>query len=362
MRCRRTPGSGRDRPVNHRAVAAVFALALSSAVWTGAALAEEGSRVHVVYPGHTLGKISKRYNVSIERLCEVNGIRRNEAIRPGQKIVIPGRGDADGRAARKMRRTLDRNRDRQGQSRPKAAVSAGQPRVHVVYPGHTLGKIARRYNVSIEALCRANGIARRTPLKPKQVIVVPSADDEDGSRARALRIGGYLGDSKASKGRPWRDYAKRPWRRGYVTLQSGSGRWKGYVLGPEATLLPNAVEKVSDVLASWRTGKRVEIDPGLIRLIARVSDTFGGRPIRVISGFREHSYVQTSKHPEGRALDFAIAGVPNEALRDYLRTLPNVGVGYYPNSTFVHMDVREKSAHWVDVSGPGEPPEFAHVK
>jgi hypothetical protein len=48
--------------------------------------------------------------------------------------------------------------------------------------------------------------------------------------------------------------------------------------------------------------------------------------------------------------------VPNAALRDYLRTLPNVGVGYYPNSTHVHLDVREASAYWVDEAGPGEPP------
>jgi hypothetical protein len=51
-------------------------------------------------------------------------------------------------------------------------------------------------------------------------------------------------------------------------------------------------------------------------------------------------------------------GVPNSALRDYLRTLRDVGVGYYPNSTFVHLDVRERSASWVDYAGPGESPRY----
>ena len=43
-------------------------------------------------------------------------------------------------------------------------------------------------------------------------------------------------------------------------------------------------------------------------------------------------------------------------LRDYLRkTFDKVGVGYYPNSTFVHLDVRkDRSAFWIDYSGPGE--------
>jgi hypothetical protein len=45
-------------------------------------------------------------------------------------------------------------------------------------------------------------------------------------------------------------------------------------------------------------------------------------------------------------------------LRDYCRTLKNVGVGYYPNSTFVHLDVRTTPAFWIDYSKPGEPPRY----
>ncbi|HEY0711832.1 MAG TPA: hypothetical protein VGF45_04105, partial [Polyangia bacterium] len=31
------------------------------------------------------------------------------------------------------------------------------------------------------------------------------------------------------------------------------------------------------------------------------------------------------------------------------------GVGYYPNSSFVHLDIRRgASAFWIDYSGPGE--------
>ena len=43
-------------------------------------------------------------------------------------------------------------------------------------------------------------------------------------------------------------------------------------------------------------------------------------------------------------------------LRDYLRrNFQKVGVGYYPNSSFVHLDVRkDRSAFWIDYSGPGE--------
>ena len=96
----------------------------------------------------------------------------------------------------------------------------------------------------------------------------------------------------------------------------------------------------------------------LLAVLAQVSDHFGGRPLRVVSGYRTTSWVEESKHPLGRACDFVVLGVPNKVLRDYLRTLDSVGVGYYPNSTFVHLDVREKNTYWVDYAGPGEPPRL----
>ncbi len=59
-----------------------------------------------------------------------------------------------------------------------AAPAFAKPRTHVVAAGHTLGRIAKRYNVGIDDLCKANGITRRDPIKPGQRLVIPS---EDGS-------------------------------------------------------------------------------------------------------------------------------------------------------------------------------------
>jgi uncharacterized protein YcbK (DUF882 family) len=103
------------------------------------------------------------------------------------------------------------------------------------------------------------------------------------------------------------------------------------------------------------------VEPRLASLLAVVSDHFGGRKIEVVSGFRPYSpkqHTRHSNHNVGRALDFRIPGVPNEVVRDYCRTLKNVGVGYYPNSTFVHLDARDKEAFWIDYSRPGEPPRY----
>jgi LysM repeat protein len=233
--------------------------------------------------------------------------------------------------------------------------------VHTVYAGQTIGKIAKRYNVSIESLCQANGIARSSRIQPGQTLVIPGVGDETGPRRDSRSDeGAARAEPKRSKKRPdWRQYRKPAWRKGYIVLQGLTGSFRGYAIGPDGRVLAGARKKVAEALASWRTGKRVPIDARLIQLIARVSDTFGGRPIRVVSGFREHSHSAHSRHPQGRALDFSIQGVPEWAVRDYLKTLPDVGVGYYPNSTFVHMDVREASTHWVDYAGPGEAPRIA---
>jgi len=104
------------------------------------------------------------------------------------------------------------------------------------------------------------------------------------------------------------------------------------------------------------TGTRPETDPRLIRLLAKVSGHFGNRSIRIVSGYRTRSFYEDSRHKLSRAVDFSIPGIDNVTLRDYLRTLNQVGVGYYPNSSFVHLDVRDNNTYWVDYAGPGEAP------
>src|SRR5690606_42032107 len=39
--------------------------------------------------------------------------------------------------------------------------------------GQRLGSIAKRYNVTIDELCRANGISRKDPIFPGQKLIIP---------------------------------------------------------------------------------------------------------------------------------------------------------------------------------------------
>lgn len=71
----------------------LFGLLLGLVLLLSAADASAEPRVHVVAEGQTLGRIAKRYNITIDALCKANGITRREKIRPGQKLVIPAPGE-----------------------------------------------------------------------------------------------------------------------------------------------------------------------------------------------------------------------------------------------------------------------------
>jgi LysM repeat protein len=247
-----------------------------------------------------------------------------------------------------------------------SAAGAGPDRAktHVVYAGQRLGSIAKRYNVSIDALCNANGIRERDPIKPGQKLVIPDPDDTDGSKARAERLareGKSERTAAVSKkagtstpGNSWSQYQRQPKRKGYVEIITHTKRWRGLVLDSKGRVRPTARKSITLLLDA--SEPRPKLSDGLIRLMARVSDTFGGRPLRVVSGYRTTSYFRDSRHKTSEAVDFSVVGVPNAAVRDYLVTLGKVGVGYYPNSTFLHLDVRTKYTYWVDYAGPGQAP------
>src|SRR6187551_1244145 len=57
------------------------------------------------------------------------------------------------------------------------ALPARASETHVVASGQTLGRIADRYNVTIAALCEANGLQRRAPLKVGFKLRIPEGKD-----------------------------------------------------------------------------------------------------------------------------------------------------------------------------------------
>jgi hypothetical protein len=101
------------------------------------------------------------------------------------------------------------------------------------------------------------------------------------------------------------------------------------------------------------------LDRGLLVRVDAIARRFPGRPISLVSGYRPQS--RGSLHQSARALDLRVAGVTNEELVAFCKTLADTGCGYYPNSSFVHVDVRNPGTgvvSWIDSSGPGEAPHY----
>jgi uncharacterized protein YcbK (DUF882 family) len=226
---------------------------------------------------------------------------------------------------------------------------------HVVARGHTLLSIAHRYHVSVKAILDANHLKDPNHLKVGSTLVIPGVMPAASLKAK-IGIDGKKGGPEGSS-----TYAMRPKTPGVVhatrlaTNEDFTVRVtrRGH---PSPTAL-----KTFEQMARNGAGLTHPMDPRLVALVGVVSDHFGSRRLEIISGYRPYTstqYTRHSNHNIGNAVDFRIVGVPNEVLRDYCRTLRDVGVGYYPNSTFVHLDVRTTPAFWIDYSRPGEPPRY----
>jgi LysM repeat protein len=209
-------------------------------------------------------------------------------------------------------------------------------RTHRIVRGDSLSGIAVLYGTSVRALAAANALKSDDVIRTGQELVIPEQ----------ARPGG---------GNDWLKYAQRPEQPGHLDLVGFNARFRGQVV-ERGHLSPAARADISELLGA--TGSRPPVPDRLIRLLVRVSDTFGGRPIRVVSGFRTSSFFSDSRHKQSAAVDFSIPGIPNSVVRQYLLLFENAGVGYYPNSSFVHLDVRGCAMQWVDYAGPGEAPRL----
>jgi uncharacterized protein YcbK (DUF882 family) len=115
--------------------------------------------------------------------------------------------------------------------------------------------------------------------------------------------------------------------------------------------LPDALASVNHFLRDFRTGEVHAIEPGLLDLLHRLAGAAGtNRPFQVISGYRSpatnaslrqrsEGVAAGSLHMKGQAIDIRPTDVPLATLRACAVDLRGGGVGYYPSSNFVHVDV-----------------------
>jgi uncharacterized protein YcbK (DUF882 family) len=98
-----------------------------------------------------------------------------------------------------------------------------------------------------------------------------------------------------------------------------------------------------------RTGAETPLDPRLVELLYRIAQRTHQK-IELVSGFRApmFSLAQLSYHTRGMAADIRIPGMTPLMVRDLARAMGIKGIGYYPVSQFVHVDVRDEPQEWTD--------------
>lgn len=116
--------------------------------------------------------------------------------------------------------------------------------------------------------------------------------------------------------------------------------------------LPAALEQIDVILRDHRTGDVQPMAPGLIDLVHRLTTRLGTRqPVQVVSGYRSpatndllragapRTIAKKSLHLTGEAIDLRLGDRPLPRVREVALSLRAGGVGYYPKSGFIHLDV-----------------------
>jgi uncharacterized protein YcbK (DUF882 family) len=114
--------------------------------------------------------------------------------------------------------------------------------------------------------------------------------------------------------------------------------------------VPTALDAIDDFLRDFRNGDEHRMDPALLDVLFDIKLKTGTHaPFQVISAYRSPDTNQMlrdttagvakdSMHLRGQAIDVRLADVPLDRLRGVALDLQKGGVGFYPESQFVHVD------------------------
>lgn len=140
-------------------------------------------------------------------------------------------------------------------------------------------------------------------------------------------------------------------RRALAFQNLHTGEALNLVYWAEGRYLPAATQRIEYLLRDFRNNKLHTIDPRLLDLLTVLRARLDTRePFLVISGYRSpetnamlhrksEGVATNSLHVQGQAIDIRLADRALDSLHRAALDAKAGGVGYYPHSDFVHVDV-----------------------
>ena len=146
---------------------------------TGEEPAPPADATHKVGKGDTLYSIAKRYNMSVDQLRALNNMGANGRIQAGQTLTTAAGPSSiaaapKGRVVHAAPKAVAPTRLALGNTgKPTSAQPAKGKAAVVVKPGDTLFSIAKRHNISVDTLRKANNISPKNAIKQGQKLLIP---------------------------------------------------------------------------------------------------------------------------------------------------------------------------------------------
>lgn len=182
-------------------------------------------------------------------------------------------------------------------------------------------------------------------MKDLEALAVPALARRGFLKLGAAALLGAALPAKALAG-----LAAEPERR-LSFYHTHTGETLNAVYWAEGGYQPDGLAEINRVLRDFRSGEVSPINTGLLDLLHRLSTQLDSKAqFHVISGYRsphtnamlaQHSsgVAKRSLHMDGLAIDIRLPGRDLAQVHRAALALQGGGVGYYPTSDFVHVDV-----------------------
>ena len=133
----------------------------------------DGGSPVTVGPGESIETIARVHRVPVQALMQTNGITNPAQVRTGQRLVIPRYVASTAQASAPQVAAPQVSSPRLAAPAQVAAPAATGENVHIVAPGESLIGIARKNNLGLTALARANNIQPHTKVNIGDRITIP---------------------------------------------------------------------------------------------------------------------------------------------------------------------------------------------